>query len=176
MRVKPLILVPVIAVALAACSAQAPVTPKTTDAVVEKPLFSSDEEALAAAQAAYAHYLEVSDQIARDGGANPERLKGLVSSQLLQESEVVFETYISNAMHVEGSTKFDSLHLSEVTQSSASFYVCLDVGGTRILGSGGEDLTPDSRQSRLPILLELQLKNQEVVIESSEVWTGRNFC
>ena len=52
MRVKPLIAIPLIAVALAGCSTEQPAPKETTAAADQKPLFASDEEALAAAQAA----------------------------------------------------------------------------------------------------------------------------
>ena len=176
MRVKPLILIPIVAVALAACSTQATPKPESTQAASEKPLFATDEEALAAAQAAYANYLEVSDQIARDGGANPERLKGLVSDQLFQESKSVFENYSSKSLEVLGSTSFDSLHVSEITNQTASYYVCLDVSGTHILSADGVDQTPTNRPARVPILFVLQNSGDLLTIESSEVWSGRNFC
>ena len=176
MRVKALILVPLVAVTLTACAAQVTPAPTSTEAVTEKPLFATDEEALSAAQAAYANYLEVSDQIARDGGANPERLEGLVSPELYKESADVFKSYLSNSSHVDGSTQFDSLHISEITTSSASYYVCLDVSNTRILSSIGMDQTPPDRPSRIPLIFQIQKASNNFTIESSEVWTGRNFC
>ncbi|WP_280794917.1 hypothetical protein [Aurantimicrobium minutum] len=176
MRVKPLIAVPLIAIALAGCSTQQPTEETSTAAAQEQPLFSSDEEALAAAQAAYANYLVVSDQIARDGGANPERLKGLVSTQLFEESADVYKTYKEQSITVEGATSFDSLHIGEISQNSASYYVCLDVGKTKLLNADGIDVTPVGRQSRLPIIFEVRVTNSSATIESSEVWSGRNYC
>lgn len=175
MRFPALIAVPAIALALAGCSAQEPATQPTTSTEV-KPLFSSDEEALAAAEAAYANYLQVSDQIARDGGANPERLKGLVSENLYVESNSVFASYRENLIRVEGSTTFDSLHVAEVLNASSSFYVCLDVGQTSLLDSDGNDKTPAGREPRLPLVISLGHIGKTFIIESSEVWTGRNFC
>jgi hypothetical protein len=176
MRVKPLIAIPLIAIALAGCAAQQPMPQQSSIADEQKPLFASDEEALAAAQAAYANYLEVSDQIARDGGANPERLESLVSKELFQESNEVFSTYAKNFIKVEGSTTFDSLHIAEVSPRSAKFYVCLDVSRTKVLSADDFDITPQERQNRLPIVFEIKESNSLATIESSEVWTGRNYC
>ena len=176
MRVKPLIAIPLIAIALAGCSAQQPSPKETTAAADQKPLFASDDEALAAAQTAYANYLEVSDQIARDGGANPERLKGLVSDQLFKESSDVFSSYLSNSIKVDGSTSFDSLHVADITSAVATFYVCLDVSGTNLLSADSEIVTPQSRQSRLPIVFGISKTGDQFKIESSEVWSGRNYC
>ena len=176
MRVKPLIAIPLIAIALAGCSAQPPAPQETTAATEQKPLFATDSEALAAAEAAYANYLEVSDQIARDGGANPERLKGIVSDHLYKESSDVFSTYQTNSIKVDGNTSFDSLHVADISSKVATFYVCLDVSGTNLLSADLEIVTPQNRQSRLPIVFGISKTGEMFKIESSEVWSGRNYC
>ncbi|MEK7663737.1 MAG: hypothetical protein AAB357_06160 [Actinomycetota bacterium] len=173
---KPLIAIPLIAIALAGCSAQPPAPKETAAATEQKPLFATDAEALAAAEAAYANYLEVSDQIARDGGANPERLKGIVSDQLYKESSDVFITYLTNSINVDGSTSFDSLHVADISSTAATFYVCLDVSGTNLLSADSEIVTPQNRQSRLPIVFGVSKTGEKFKIESSEVWSGRNYC
>ena len=176
MRVKPLILVPVIAVALAACSAQAPVTP-TTEAAVEQPLFSTDEEALAAAQAAYAHYLEVSDQIARDGGANHEKLKGLVSVEQLQVESQNSKEYVSSGFHGEGHTNFDTFHIADADQRHFSAYLCVDVTNFKLVNAEGTEVTPITRVNRWPLLVNFSFDSSgKALISGSETWTGTNFC
>jgi hypothetical protein len=174
MRVKPLILVPVIAVALAACSAQTPVTP-TTEAAVEQPLFSTDEEALAAAQAAYAHYLEVSDQIARDGGANPERLKGLVSSAQYPVEIAPFEELQSSGAAMSGSSSFDQLHIQSIDSKVVSAYLCLD--NSAVVLNQNDGSTKQSTNQRWPLQVSFS-KNSDgsLVLSGSETWTGTNFC
>lgn len=177
MRVKPLILVPLIVVALAACSAQTPATPTTTDAAAEKPLFASDEEALAAAQSAYAHYLEVSDQIARDGGANPERLQGLVSTEQLQIESQNSKEYVSSGFHGEGQTNFDTFHIADPDQRHFSAYLCVDVTNFKLLNAEGAEVTPKTRVNRWPLLVNFSFdSNGKALISGSETWTGTNFC
>lgn len=182
MRVKPLIAVPLIAIALAGCSTQQPTEETSTAAAQEQPLFSSDEEALAAAQVAYANYLEVSDQIARDGGANPQRLKGLVSDELLDSSSDFANQILSQQLIAVGQSQTDSFHVQSRSISSEgetiSIYVCLRLSGVRILDVSGQDVTPASRQDSLPMLLTFKADRSEpkLVLDSSEVWTGTNFC
>ena len=176
MRVKPLIAIPLIAVALAGCSAQQPAPKETTAAADQKPLFASDEEALAAAQAAYANYLEVSDQIARDGGANPERLKGLLSSDQYQSEVTSFQNYVTKGIHSSGSMAFDSLHLASSDSQNVSAYLCLDSSLSRVIDSVGNDVTPSTRQDRWPLLVTFESNNGALVISGSETWTGTNFC
>lgn len=181
MRVKPFLLVPLVAVALAACSTQAPVTPTTTDTSTEKPLFATDEEALAAAQTAYANYLEVSDQIARDGGANPERLKGLVSEDLYQQQADAYLSLAESGNHAGGVSSFDHLRIQQIAGGgntpTVNAYLCLDVSNNPVISGEGSDVTPNSRESRIPLEVSFTVgKSKNLIIESSDVWTGSNFC
>ena len=181
MRVKPLITIPLIAIALAGCSAQPPTSKETTSATEQKPLFATDAEALAAAEAAYANYLEVSDQIARDGGANPERLKGLVSDALYSEQLSAYKELQSSGIHAGGSTAMDHFRIQNFSNlaSGGTFttYVCLDVSSNPVLDSQGSDVTPNNRQSRIPLSIGFVGEgSKSLIINSSEVWTGTNFC
>ena len=177
MRVKPLILIPIVAVALAACSTQATTKPETTQAATEKPLFATDEQALAAAQAAYANYLEVSDQIARDGGANPERLKGLVSGDLYKDEAAGFQEIGNSGSQAVGSSSFDTLHLQSMDSKSISTYLCIDHSQIHLQNSKGDDVTSPTRIDRYPLLVTFTFQpDQTLIIESSETWSGQNFC
>lgn len=176
MRVKSLILVPLVAVALTACAAQVTPAPTSTEAATEKPLFATDEEALAAAQAAYTHYLEVSDQIARDGGANPERLKGLVSEALYEEQLQGYQEVESKALRAVGSSQFDHFELQNNSGSRLQTYVCLRLSGIQVMDSNGADVTPSGRNNDLPLALGWVTSKGSMILETSEIWTGQNFC
>lgn len=175
MRFPALIAVPAIALALAGCSAQEPATQPTTSTEV-KPLFSSDEEALAAAEAAYANYLQVSDQIARDGGANPERLTSILSQSQYQIEKASFDGYVSKQIHSSGEMRFDSIHLSNSGEDGVSVYLCLDSSQSRVLDSSNIDVTPSERVDRWPLLVSFQNVDGKLIISGSETWTGKNFC
>jgi hypothetical protein len=174
MRFPALIAVPAIALALAGCSAQEPATQPITSTEV-KPLFSSDEEALAAAEAAYANYLQVSDQIARDGGANPERLKGLVSSKMYESEISTLESFSQNEIVMTGQTIVDSVHLQVVKPTTVSIYLCLDTSSAELSNPKGtiEKTSP----SRWPLLVQLGDDGSgNLVLEESQTWSGTNFC
>jgi hypothetical protein len=145
-------------------------------------LFSSDEEALAAAEAAYANYLRVSDQIARDGGANPERLKGLVSEDLFLNSSDFAQQIREKGLLTIGQSEFKNFHLQKRLLTSESeeitTYLCLNVGDVRILDLAGGDVTPADRQDVLPMVISFSAtkSSPNLIIESSDVWAGTNFC
>jgi hypothetical protein len=181
MRLKPLIAVPLIAIALAGCTTQQPEPQASVTRAEEQPLFATDDEALAAAQVAYAHYLEVSDQIARDGGANPERLKGLVSAELYSEQVTAYSDLQSSGLFAGGSTAMDHFRIQDIGTlelgKNMAAYVCLDVSNNPVLDSLGNNVTPEARESRIPLLIGFASNNNRgLIIETSEVWSGTNFC
>lgn len=175
MRFPALIAVPAIALALAGCSTQEPAAQPTTSTEL-MPLFASDEEALAAAEAAYTNYLQVSDQIARDGGANPERLKGLVSQGLLESQFDTYREVTAKKVKALGASTFFNFKLQQTSANNVSNYVCLDVSGIRVVDSSGVDVTPIDRPNLLPLSLNWNVKGSQLILDSSEVWTGENFC
>ncbi|MEY2698360.1 MAG: hypothetical protein RL720_316 [Actinomycetota bacterium] len=176
MQLKSLIAVPLVALALTGCSSPAQNTQPAEINTVEKPLFASDEEALAAAQTAYAHYLEVSDQIARDGGDNPERLKPMLSAEQYRLEITSFETYVSKEIHSSGQMNFDTLHIAQSGENDVSVYLCLDSSQSRLIDKSGKDVTPSGRIDRWPLLVSFKSLDGSLIISGSETWSGTNFC
>ena len=95
-----------------------------------EPLFASDEEALAAAEEAYAAYLAMSDEIAGDGGADPERIAPFVTTERLRdELDSVRRLLARTGFTQSGATTFDPLTASSSVDDGAarsSFYACWD--------------------------------------------------
>ena len=175
MRVKPLIAIPLIAIALAGCSAQQPSPKETTAAADQKPLFASDEEALAAAQAAYANYLEVSDQIARDGGANPERLKDVVTADMYLSEKSTMDSYVEKNIFMQGNTLFDTSHIQSVTDHAVTMYLCLDTSQAGLSNLEGPVIGNTS--DRWPLLVTMSADSSgTLLLSDSQTWSGTNFC
>ena len=98
------------ALLLGGCTPQSePVRPKPSPSA--SPIFASDDEALAAATKAYAAYLEVSDEIAQDGGKNPERIGGFVSADWLPSEISDFGEFAGSGHRQVGSSSFDNMKL-----------------------------------------------------------------
>ena len=175
MRAKPLIAIPLLAIALAGCSAQPPTSKETTSANEQKPLFATDAEALAAAEAAYANYLEVSDQIARDGGANPERLKGLVTPEMYLSEKSTLDSYAKKSIVMSGKTLFDTGHIQSVTENSVSMYLCLDTSEAGL--SAPEGPVNGSSINRWPLIVTMSVVSSgKLLLADSQTWPGTNFC
>jgi hypothetical protein len=71
-------------VSIAGCSAEpAPPLASASAAPTTAPLFASDEEALAAAEAAFEEYLDVAFRVFADGGIDPGRLETVATDEVL---------------------------------------------------------------------------------------------
>ena len=91
---------------LTACSSPAPAaSPTPTLSASAEPIFASDEEALAAAVAAYERYRSVSSEIASDGGAQPERISAVVSEQLADRYMEEFDALREGGLRTEGESR-----------------------------------------------------------------------
>lgn len=144
-------------------------------------MFASDEEALAAAEAAYRNYIDVSDQIARDGGLNVERLQPFVSVELYQQQVQEYADVVSKGLRAMGSSMFDSFTLEsyDATKGEIRAYACLRTGDIQVLDSSSLDVTPINRNNNLPLQLVFTVStdlDSRVSISRSDVWSGTNFC
>lgn len=155
-----------------------PTLPPTPSAT---PIFASEEEALAAAEEAYAAYLEMSALISSEGGVNPERIAPFVTESHLPAEIEAFAFYSSNSFRSVGSISFDSMTLQQADLSGPmveiSVYVCADVAGSQIVDGAGNDVTPTDRPDRIPLEVAFEANSdQELLLSESDQWTGSDFC
>jgi predicted small lipoprotein YifL len=148
-----------------------PPTPSTT------PVFASEEEALAAAEDAYAAYLEMSALIASDGGESPERIAPYVTANRLEEELSGFESYRELGIRAEGAPTFDVIELQRYDELSPAgaevvIYVCWDAANVRVLNSEGTDVTPSDREVHdvLEVVLIAENSGSPLVIDSDTSW------
>lgn len=164
---------------LSGCLPQSP-TVMPTPQPSSTPVFASDEEALAAAEAAYAEYLRVSDAITADGGANPERIEPLVTESQRKAALASFVVYATKGLRTEGASKHDSLalqHYSEPGEVILDLYVCVDVTDIRVLDASGADITPAGRVNRVPLEISyVGSSAEDLKLDRSEAWSGDDFC
>jgi hypothetical protein len=152
-----------------------PPTPSST------PVFASEEEALAAAEDAYAAYSEVADAVASSGGSDPERLSPFVTEDQLQneiESAAYYEQHQIRSVGAPAVVSFELQQYFETVEGAEVVaYVCLDVSGVIVLNSEGQDVTPVDRQPIVPLEVGfLAERADRVLISSSELWSGDSFC
>lgn len=158
-----------------------PPSPTPTASAAE-PIFASDEEALAAAVAAYERFEVVSGDIAADGGDNSGRIEEVATERYSPQLREEFDQYRVNGLRIEGSSTVDSFRLAEHSQSAGSaevsIYLCRDVSGVRVLDSAGADVTPEGRDARTPLTVVLVSASVdgELLVDEIELWPGEDFC
>lgn len=144
-------------------------TPSVT--VAPAPLFESDEEALAAAEEVYREYLAVSDLIAREGGADPERLRELVTEEQFERDRAYFDQVRADGYRFEGGVVLAQVDLQTATRSEVILYGCLDVSAVRRIDSDGRDVSELTRPSRVLVEVLLVVDRDKLVIGGLQPWS-----
>lgn len=178
-RLAALLLASATLVSLAACAPGEPEpTPTPSPVETNAPIFASDEEALAAAVAAYEAYLAVSDSITADGGADSDRIRQVTSEGFGTKSEADFAAFNQAGLRTTGSTRVDSARLLETDKAkqAVSFYACQDVSEVRLFNSSGADVTPSERDDRVPLVIDTIMDDAALRVDGNQVWSGDDFC
>jgi hypothetical protein len=154
-----------------------PTLPPTPSAT---PIFASEEEALAAAEDAYAAYSEMSDLISSEGGVDPERIRPFVTAKRFEDELRGFEALRNSNLHIQGAATLDVIELQRYDEASGDaevvFYACWDASASRVINSSGEDVTPPGREDRLVLEVFVRTVGGELplVLESDEAWLGED--
>ena len=178
LAVAPLVL---LIAALTAC-AEPTRLPPPEEPAARAPLFASDEEALAAATEAYEEYLAVSNAILRDGGREPERLMGLVSSRVFDVENEGYALLRDNGWRATGSIVLVQATLQQAINNDDGSadtitYVCTSVAEADIVDSSGVPQTDPSRQTLLAHEVVIRFSDLEAfTIEEKSQWDSQSAC
>ena len=136
------------ALIVSGCSSEAAV-PSAPPAAEAEPLFASDEEALAAAEAAYQRYLEVFDEVFAAGGADPSPLEAVAAGDALQADLDRAERFQTDNFTQTGTSEVLETSLQQhipgpAGEAEVITYTCLDSYSITVLTASGEDVgNPD---------------------------------
>lgn len=154
-----------------------PTLPPTPSAT---PIFASEEEALAAAEEAYAAYLEMSDLIASEGGSEPERIASLVTETQLVDELEGSAYFADNAIRSVGRSRLISATLQQYSEdrdgAEITFYACVDVGDVSIIDETGADVTPVDRASVVALEVSMVGGADGLLLADSDQWSDTDFC
>lgn len=145
------------------------------------PVFASEEEALAAAEEAYAAYQAVTDAVTAGGAVDGSPLRQVVTETQYERELEGLETFAATGWHTVGSSTFDSMTLQSYEYGNMAYvtvYVCSDVTDVRLLDDAGVDVTPVSRPDRLPLVVgfESSPNRTMLLVADSDVWDGGGIC
>lgn len=181
MRARPILCLVIAALALTGCVPEpvAP-TPAPTASATDAPIFASEEEALAAAEAAYAEYEALAAVIGADGGNDPRRIEDVATGELAEIDIEGFEALIEAGYYTSGSSVARDFNLQSYDAGSekgvVSAYVCSDVSGITFHNSAGEVLDTNGRPTELPLLLSFDWVDESLKVASRDTWDGDGVC
>ena len=149
-----------------------PPTPSST------PVFASEEEALAAAEDAYAAYLAMSNLISSEGGLGPERIEPFAVRDFLDSALQGFETLRENQWRTTGQSVLKNATLQyadlEVAagEDVVAAYACVDYTGLDVLDAEGTSVVSPDRPNFQAFEVFFDLIDGQLVGSSFEPWTS----
>jgi hypothetical protein len=161
-----------------------PTTPAATSTTTTPPTFASNDEALAAAKAAYTHYLTAGDSAGAIGTDSWNNYLSLTTGSEHAGVLEAREKMRTNGWSFTGATTFDSM----VIQSSGTLpdgaweiraYLCLDLSTSDMVDNFGVSQINPGRQLRSPmvvVFVSSQENPDQLLISESPIWSGSNFC
>lgn len=168
------------ALLLSGCSPEAAV-PSAPPAAEGEALFASDEEALAAAEAAYAEYLDVSNRILENGGVGEEELRPLVSEEVFSNESASFAERRESGWRSIGATKIEGATLQQVSETGngaevAAFF-CLSYNEVDVVDSQGISVVSPDRPPFASFEAVVVFESaQDWVLERNSYWKARESC
>jgi hypothetical protein len=166
---------------LAGCGGSDPIPtlPPTPSAT---PIFASEEEALAAAEEAYAAYLRAWDLIASEGGADPERIAEFTSGDFYESELEGFKTFRDNEWRSVGQSSLRSaeLQFADLTGHESPqvvAYVCVDVAAVDVVDASGASVVSSGRPDLQAFEVFFELAGSGSLVPSaSNPWEPESIC
>lgn len=168
------------ALLLSGCSPEAAV-PSPPPAAEGEALFASDEEALAAAEAAYVDYLAVTDDVLGSGGA-VDRLSEVATGQVLEEDKQRAANFAARGLRTVGGTKILDFSLQQHTSGDSMTtevvgYGCVDTLNLTVVDADGADIGDPERQPTATYeLVFVPNRAGQLVLSRSTFWMAGPQC
>ncbi|MBX9472899.1 hypothetical protein [Microcella sp.] len=170
-------------VPIAACT-QATRLPESEPSSEVAPLFASDEEALAAATAAYEEYLVLSSAASADPNFDRSELLRMADVRYFDEVVASIDALHAEGLRTEGVIGLRSASLQQYVSETPSdatiiIYACIDVSSVRVVDQSGTDRTPAERQELVPLEVEIWAAGRvtpSFAVARSESWPEGSIC
>tara|TARA_R110002124_G_scaffold107561_5_gene260031 strand:- start:4687 stop:5241 length:555 start_codon:yes stop_codon:yes gene_type:complete len=140
--------------------------------------YATDEEALAAAEEAYAEFVDISNNILNEGGAAPERIKAITAGEFADRTLESYTDFGLEGKKSIGDARFDSAVLQRYSPGGGNreiitIYLCHDVSEVELLDAQGVSLVKSDRQNRvrLQVTFDFDDTDQTLRISERDVWT-----
>ncbi|RJT92036.1 hypothetical protein D6T64_00850 [Cryobacterium melibiosiphilum] len=170
--------------ALSGCAATpepAPPTSAPSPTETFTPVFANNDEALAAATAAYAAYQEMNDVILQAGGQQPERIEPYVAAERLPVEIQEFQDFQNIQAHTVGASAFvitqlQSARYQTVEQTDIVVYLCDDLSEVDMVDPAGMSLLAGDTSRRTPFEVRFKFEGGVLVLYGRDFWNGGGVC
>jgi len=166
----------VVALALTGCVGGGGDSPSPKPTASKSALFSSDEEALKAAEKAYQAYLDVANEVGQSGWKDGSRFDSVASGAVLKSELATVEKNAPREVRQVGIGKFDSLRIQLVKPRSVVAYLCFDITGVDIVDAQGTSISTPNRADRFPYVVTFVQGARSLTVDGTSEWSGDDFC
>lgn len=170
----------VLALAVSGCAPEAerdeatvvPVMSPTTSNGV----FISNDEAVAAASAAYERFNVVEIEVGQAGGVGRERFAEVAADPFLTELNNGYAQLETDQQRVEGASTFDAARIQERWMEAdgehISIFACVDSSNIRLFDAAGVDISTGDQRKRMTMQIKVVAKSRdEVRVTGNEIWS-----
>lgn len=143
-----------------------------------QPVFSSDEEASAAAATAYERYLGVTAEIDADGGAGAERVLELTTDRYGLDLLADYRRMRASGERLTGAAALLSSALTDIDRdrTRVSLAVCLDLSAMRFVDESGAEM-PFHGEDLVQLEVSFRSANpSRILLDGATRWEGEPIC
>ncbi|MBH0083193.1 hypothetical protein [Salinibacterium sp. SWN167] len=139
--------------------------------------YATDEEALAAAEEAYAEYTRVTLETYREGVTDPTALSSVASGEHLVELLEEFEERVADGRYLVGDESFNQVVLQRYSRDSSpneviAVYLCDDLSKLSIYREG-EKIGPKAPVSAMTmqVVFDLSPDSNTLLVSARDIWS-----
>lgn len=166
-------------VPLAACS-ETTRLPDAEPSSEVAPLFASDEEALAAATAAYEEYLAALDTALQMGEVGDRSFSDVAEGAALLDAEETLSDFVERGVRITGQRVLTASSLQQYSATSdraeVQLYVCESVAGVDVIEAGGGSIVEPDRPDLTAFEALVVIDTERSVVHDRLVWPGGGVC
>ncbi|MGV8912839.1 MAG: hypothetical protein ACOH14_09530 [Rhodoglobus sp.] len=163
---------------LSGCVPSDATTPPAPTATFVAP-YATDEEALAAAEAAYAEYVRVLLESYRETTSDPSALYTVASGGHLKELLSEFDDRIEGGRYILGEQSFDQVVLQRYSRDSSTseviaVYLCDDLSELAIY-KDGQKIAPDKPipPATMQVVFDFSPDSNSLLVSARDIWSSQ---
>ncbi|EPR75783.1 hypothetical protein ADILRU_1953 [Leifsonia rubra CMS 76R] len=142
--------------------------------------YASDEEALAAAEEAYAEYVRVTGAVYGESLGDPADLSTVATGDHLDELVDALSRLEADEQYIVGEQTFDQVILQRYSRDESNsevlaVYLCDDLSGLAIY-SGGEKVGPEKpiTPAQMQVVFDYSPESKSLLVSARDIWSSES--